>query len=358
MEKIKVLVVDDSAIVRDVLSSIINEQNDMEVIATAPDPFIARDKVVRLNPDIITLDIEMPRMDGLTFLQKIMTYNPLPVIIVSSVTTADPHAAIKALDLGAIDIVNKPGGSISIEEVKLEVVEKIRATYKEKERLIKKWQEQNATRKPGGRSQRGGRLKSLLGDVTTTDKLVAIGASTGGTTALEAIFQELPKNLPPVLIVQHMPVFFTYQFADRLNGLALANIKEAEDGELIIAGTCYIAPGGKHMEIERRGAHIYIRLHEGERVHFQRPAVDVLFNSVARVAGKNALGIILTGMGKDGANGLLDMKNAGAHTIAQDEGSSIVWGMPGAAVELGAAQSIEPLGNIAQKIIDYTKGSL
>ncbi len=357
MAVIRVLVVDDSAIVRDVLSSIIEEQDDMEVAGTAPDPFIARDKIVQLNPDVVTLDIEMPRMDGLTFLEKIMIYNPLPVIIVSSVTTADPHAAVKALELGAFDVVNKPGGSISIEDVKYEVVEKIRNAYNERSNFIDKWKLLGkkklsvvASNKYRKRAQH-----SVLSEIQTTDKLIAIGASTGGTVALEQLFAELPKNLPPILIVQHMPVFFTYQFADRLNTLSELTIREAEADELIVAGTVYIAPGGKHLEIVRRGANLYTSLHEGDRVNFQRPAVDVLFDSVAAVVGKNALGIILTGMGKDGAQGLLSMRRAGARTIAQDEESSIVWGMPGAAVALGAAEKIVALDKIPELIIRYSQ---
>ena len=359
MAAIRVLIVDDSAIVRDVLSGIIEEQDDMEVAGTAPDPFIARDKVVQLNPDVVTLDIEMPRMDGLTFLEKLMVYNPLPVIIVSSVTTADPHAAVKALELGAFDVVNKPGGSISIEDVKFDVVKKIRSAYEERHNFIDKWK-LLGNKKPASavsRKYKEQAQRSVLSEIQTTDKLVAIGASTGGTVALEEIVKELPQNLPPILIVQHMPVFFTYQFADRLNELSRLTIKEAEQDELVIGGTVYIAPGGKHLEIVRRGANIYTRLHEGDRVNFQRPAVDVLFNSVAAVAGKNALGILLTGMGKDGAAGLLAMKQAGAQTIAQDEESSIVWGMPGAAVALGAAQKIVPLENMPDMIIRYAQSS-
>ena len=356
MNPVKVLIVDDSSIVRDVLSGIIEGQADMQVVGTAPDPFIARDKIVRLNPDVITLDIEMPRMDGLTFLEKLMAYNPLPVIIVSSVTTSDAHAAVKALELGAFDVVNKPGGSISIEDVKEDVVAKIRNAYNERETFIEKWKVL-AKKKPSVKAAQkySKQQRSMLTEVQTTDRLIAIGASTGGTVALEQLFTELPKNLPPILIVQHMPVFFTYQFADRLNSLSDLAIREAEADELIVGGTVYIAPGGKHLEIARRGANIYTVLHEGERVNFQRPAVDTLFNSVASVAGKNALGILLTGMGKDGAMGLLAMKQAGAHTIAQDEESSIVWGMPGAAVGLGAAEKIVALNKIPELIMHYAQ---
>lgn len=381
MSKIKVLVVDDSAIVRDVLSSAIEAQRDMELVGTAPDPFIARDKIVRLNPDVITLDIEMPRMDGLTFLEKLMQYFPLPVIIVSSITTKDPQAAIKALELGAFDVVNKPGGSITVEEVKEDVLRKIRLAHEAKDTFLAKWKEQATEAAkarergvvsrggfsgispltPGGKARGDARdtglakdRASLLTQVRTTEKLIAIGASTGGTVALEALFRSLPRHLPPIVVTQHMPMHFTRQFAQRLNELSELTVKEGEEGELVQIGTVYLAPGGYHMEVTRRGASLFIHLHQGERVQFQRPAVDVLFHSVARAAGKNALGILLTGMGKDGAEGLLAMKQSGALTIAQDERTSIVWGMPRAAVELGAAEKVLPLERIPEAILNFS----
>ena len=381
MSKIKVLVVDDSAIVRDVLSSAVEAQRDMELVGTAPDPFIARDKIVRLNPDVITLDIEMPRMDGLTFLEKLMQYFPLPVIIVSSITTKDPQAAIKALELGAFDVVNKPGGSITVEEVKEDVLRKIRLAYEAKDAFLSKWKEQVteaakdkergsirggrfpgiSTRIPGAKAPAGAQdaglpkvQASLLTQVRTTEKLIAIGASTGGTVALEALFRGLPRHLPPIVVTQHMPMHFTRQFAQRLNELSELTVKEGEEGELVQIGNVYLAPGGYHMEVTRRGASLFIHLHQGERVQFQRPAVDVLFHSVARAAGKNALGILLTGMGKDGAEGLLAMKQSGALTIAQDERTSIVWGMPRVAVELGAAEKVLPLERIPEAILDFS----
>lgn len=350
-EKIKVLVVDDSAIVRDIISSVIEKQSDMELLGTAPDPFIARDKIVRLNPDIITLDIEMPRMDGLTFLEKLMTYYPIPVIIVSSITTKDKSAVIKALELGAYDVVNKPGGSITVDEVTDEIIQKVRDAYFNRNTFIKKWKElsQKITQKTKPIK------KPILSEIQTTDKLITIGASTGGTIALEYIVERLPKHLPPIVVAQHMPINFTYQFAQRLNELSELTIKEAEDDELIQSGYMYIAPGGKHLIITRQGASFYANLDDGERVNFQKPAVDVLFKSVAKLAGKNALGILLTGMGKDGAEGLLEMKKSGALTIAQDEETSIVWGMPRAAAELNAALKILPLDEIIQEIIDFSE---
>lgn len=366
---IKVLVVDDSAIVRDVLSSAIEKESDMELVGTAPDPFVARDKIVRLKPDVITLDIEMPRMDGLSFLERLMHYFPLPVIIVSSVTTHDPYAAVKALELGAFDVVNKPGGSITVEEVKEEVLRKIRAAYEAGDRFIE--QSRRLSNARAGSESRTLNAKrrspsvglsshdnkseaALLTQVRTTEKIIAIGASTGGTVALEQIFRALPAHLYPIVVVQHMPPDFTRQFAGRLRELSQLEVKEGEHEEILQAGTVYIAPGGYHMEIERRGASVFINLNQKERVHFQRPAVDVLFHSVAREVGKNALGILLTGMGRDGAEGLLAMKKAGALTIAQDEASSIVWGMPRAAIELGAAGKVVPLEQVPGEIISFT----
>lgn len=348
MQKIKVLVVDDSAIVRDIISQEVSKQSDMELIGTAPDPYIARDKIVRLKPDVITLDIEMPRMDGLTFLEKLMYYNPLPVIIVSSVTTKDNLAAIKALELGAFDIVNKPGGSISVEEIKEEIINKIRSAYLNKETFLEKWVTFNKEIKKT-------RLKKrhLLTEIKTTEKLIAIGASTGGTVALEYIFKNLPKHLPPIVVVQHMPYGFTYQFARRLDELSDLSIKESEDEELIEIGTVYIAKGGKHMKVKREGASLFIKLTDEEKINYQKPAVDPLFESVAENVGVNALGILLTGMGKDGAKGLLKIKEAGGHTIAQDERTSVVWGMPKAAIELNAAKEILSLDSIIEKIIEF-----
>jgi two-component system chemotaxis response regulator CheB len=340
---IKVLIVDDSAIVRDVLSSRLSQYPDIEIVGVAPDPFIARDKIVQLKPDVLTLDIEMPRMDGLTFLERLMVYFPLPVIIVSSVTTGDRHAAIQALGIGAFDVVNKPGGSISVGDIVEEIAFKIRQAYEV--RHVYTSRRRTVDRKPPQPAP------NLLGTVKTTDKLLCIGASTGGTVALEYLVRQFPARMPPVLVVQHMPPGFTRQFAERLDTISALSVAEAGDGELVSPGSLLIAPGGWHLEVERRGATLYTKLTSAAREHFQRPAVDVLFRSAASALGRNVAAALLTGMGRDGAQGLLALRQAGARTIAQDEGSSVVWGMPGAAVELEAAQEVLPLEAIASRLL-------
>ncbi len=348
---IKLLIVDDSAIVRDVLSESLAKFPDIEVVGVAPDPFIARDKIVQLKPDVITLDIEMPRMDGLTFLERLMTFFPIPVIIVSSVTTSDHSAALKALEIGAFDVVNKPGGAISVGDIIEEIAYKVRQAYEVRYSYVKRrqdFQQKFPTAKPNPSNQGGTHLRT----VKTTDKLICIGSSTGGTVALEYLVQKLPANLPPVLIVQHMPPNFTKQFAQRLNSLSALEIKEAEDGEIVSNGTVYVAPGGLHLTLERRGAILYTKLTTTERVQFQRPAADVLFRSAAEVSGQNVVAALLTGMGRDGAEGMLKLLQAGAYTIAQDEASSVVWGMPRAAIELGAAKEVLGLDKIAPRIVE------
>lgn len=348
---IKLLIVDDSAIVRDVLSQSLAKYPDIEVVGVAPDPFIARDKIVQLEPDVITLDIEMPRMDGITFLERLMSFYPIPVIIVSSVTTSDRQAAIRALEIGAFDVVNKPGGAISVGDIIEEIAFKVRQAYEVRFSYVKRrldFQNRYLTENAAPRSP----PHYHLGSLKTTDKIICIGSSTGGTVALEYLFQSLPAHLPPILIVQHMPPNFTKQFAQRLNGLSSLDIKEAENGEILADGTVYVAPGGLHLTLERRGATLYTKLTTSERVQFQRPSVDVLFRSAAEVAGRNVVAALLTGMGKDGAEGLLSLFRAGAFTIAQDEASSVVWGMPRAAIELGAASEVLSLDRIAQRVVE------
>jgi two-component system, chemotaxis family, protein-glutamate methylesterase/glutaminase len=350
VRQIKVLIVDDSAIVREVLSDRLSQFSDIDVVGVAPDPFIARDKIIFLKPDVITLDIEMPRMDGLTFLERLMIYYPIPVIIVSSITNSDSNTAIKALEIGAFDVVSKPGGSISVGNIVEEIVYKIRQAFQIKDSYVSRRLLINKQYAPT-RTQ-SHKAHSLLRNVKTTERIICIGASTGGTIALEYLVQRLPQSLPPLLIVQHMPPNFTRQFATRLDGLSALCIKEAEDGEVVREGTAYIAPGGYHLLLERKGASFFTRLTTTERVHFQRPAVDELFKSAAESAGQNVIAALLTGMGKDGAEGMAELKKAGAYTIAQDERSSVVWGMPKAAIDLNAAMEIAPLDRIGSIITE------
>lgn len=353
--KIKVLIVDDSAIVRGVLTEELAKQPDIEIVGTAPDPFIARDKILKYKPDVITLDIEMPRMDGLTFLGKLMTYYPLPVIIVSSITAKDSFASIKALEIGAFDVVNKPGGATSVADVIEDITEKIRRAYKIKDVYVARGTELHKTL---AKQRRPVYDENLISKIATTDKFIAIGASTGGTVALEYIFKHLPSNLPPILVVQHMPPLFTKQFADRLNEMSELSIKEAEDGDLVTPGNVYIAPGGLHMIVRRKGNLMFTHLIDTERVHFQKPAVDILFESIAREVGQNCIAFLLTGMGKDGAKGLKDLKDAGAYTVAQDEKSSIVWGMPKTAIDMGAQREIVSLENVPKRIVEIAGGKI
>lgn len=341
--KIKVLVIDDSALIRHVLTEILNQAGDIEVVATAQDPIFAMNKINNLKPDVITLDVEMPRMDGLTFLGKLMKTNPLPVLMISSLTQKGYDTALKALELGAVDYVPKPAIDISNGVFNLgdEIIKKVRIAYKarvrHKHRFLHKVEDYptDANKPPASK---------LL---STTDKIIAIGASTGGTQAITEIISALPEDSPGIVIVQHMPPKFTRSFADRLNSMSKLDVKEAQTGDRVLKGNVLIAPGDQHMILNRDGAMYYIGITDGPAINFVKPSVDVLFSSVAEHAGKNAMGIILTGMGEDGARGLLEMKTAGAFTIAQDEASSVVFGMPKKAIELGAADRIASLDVIA-----------
>ncbi|MDI6762179.1 MAG: chemotaxis response regulator protein-glutamate methylesterase [Thermodesulfobacteriota bacterium] len=337
--KIKVLIVDDSAIVRKIFSEDLSRETDLEVVGTAPDPFVARDKIIRLKPDVILLDIEMPRMDGLTFLKKLMHFYPLPVIIVSSLTPKGSGMALEAMEYGAVDVLSKPGGPYSVGDMSLQLKEKIRAAAKVR---------MDRVRKTGSGSPIGPVTKILS---ETTQKVIAIGASTGGTEALKEVLIRLPLNTPGILIVQHMPAQFTRAFAERLNGICQIEVKEAKDTDSVLNGQALIAPGNFHMILRRSGAKYYVNVKDGPMVHHQRPAVDVLFNSVAQYAGSNAIGVILTGMGADGAQGMLKMKEGGARTIAQDEESCVVFGMPKEAIKLNAIDRVAPLGQISNEII-------
>ncbi|MEI7636436.1 MAG: chemotaxis response regulator protein-glutamate methylesterase [Syntrophus sp. (in: bacteria)] len=340
MKKIKVLIVDDSAIVRKIFAEELSRYPDIEIIGTAPDPFVARDKIVNLQPDVITLDIEMPRMDGLTFLKKLMKYYPVPTIVVSSLTPKGGKMTLEAFDIGAVDVIAKPGGSYSVGDMSSQLADKIRAASRVSM--------SPAARTTGLVREKPEPMKALT---QTSHKVIAIGASTGGTEALKNVLMKLPPNIPGIVVVQHMPANFTTAFADRLNTLCQFQVKEAQDNDTVVPGTCLIAPGNFHMLLRRSGARYYVEVKTGPMVHHQRPAVDVLFKSTAKYAGANAVGVILTGMGADGAEGLKAMKDAGASTIAQDEKSCVVFGMPKEAIKLGAADKILPLDNIANEII-------
>ncbi len=333
------LVVDDSAIVRKVFSEELSKYPDIEVVGTAPDPYVARDKIVMLKPDVITLDIEMPRMDGLTFLRKLMKHYPVPIIVVSSLTRKGGKLTLEALDIGAVDVIAKPGAAYSVGDMSAQLAEKIRGAARAK--VAKRTEDDNDAAKQQP-------LKALA---QTSNKVIAIGASTGGTEALKAVLVQMPANSPGIVIVQHMPANFTAAFAERLNGLCQITVKEAKDNDSVSTGTALLAPGNYHMLLRRSGARYHVEVKTGPMVHHQRPAVDVLFKSTAQYAGANAIGVILTGMGADGAAGLLDMKNMGAGTIAQDEKTCIVFGMPKEAIKLGAADKILPLDKIASEII-------
>ncbi len=343
IDKIKVLIVDDSAMVRKMLTEELGKDSAIEVVGAAPDPFVARDMIVELKPDVILLDIEMPRMDGLTFLRKLMKYYPCRVIVVSSLAQSGSEVAMKALEYCALDVVAKPSVAYSVQDMGEQLAEKIKEAAmvpidRIKSKSIK-------TAKPLVN------MEPKMSLLKTTNKVIAIGASTGGTEAIQVVLQQMPVTSPPIVIVQHMSQYFTKPFAARLNELCGLTVREAEDKEILSPGKVLIAPGNLHMQIKRSGAVYYVSLFNGPMVYHQRPAVDVLFSSVAKVAGKNAIGALLTGMGKDGAQGLLEMKNAGAFTIAQDEKSSIVFGMPREAILMGAAQKVVSLSNIAHEIV-------
>ncbi len=339
---IKVLIVDDSAVVRQVLSRELSRAPDIEVVATATDPYVARDKILALKPDVVTLDMEMPRMDGLTFLHKLMRYYPLPVIVVSSLTPEGSETALAALEAGAIEVVSKPGSMYSVAELSESLIEKIRAAS-----CVRTFRKPKST--PD--ADRPSPITSVsLGQ--TTHKILAIGASTGGTEAIKDVLSQLPVTTPGTVIVQHMPEHFTAAFAERLNTICAMEVREARSGDAVVPGVALLAPGNYHMALKRSGARYFTEIKQGPRVHHQRPAVDVLMHSVAASAGKNAVGVILTGMGADGADGLLAMRKAGAHTLAQDEKSCVVFGMPREAIRCGAAEKTVSLDQMPRKILE------
>ena len=341
MEKIKVLIVDDSAVVRKVMSDELSRYSDIEIIGTAVDPYVARDKIVKLRPDVITLDMEMPRMDGLSFLAKLMKHFPMPVVVLSSLTPKNSDTALKALELGAVEVLCKPGEAYSTQNVSRDLARAIRAAAVAQVRV----QTEKSVSVPVSTA-----LVSAL--TQTTHKVLAIGASTGGTRAVETLLRALPGTTPGTVIVQHMPENFTASFAARLNEICSMEVREARDNDHVVPGVALIAPGNYHMVLRRSGAQYLVKIKDGPRVHYQRPAVDVLFQSVAKYAGANAVGVILTGMGADGAKGLLEMRAAGAHTIAQDEATCVVFGMPKEAIKLGAAIEVMPLPRMAGAVIN------
>ena len=342
MKKTRVLVVDDSALIRRLLSEIVNAQPDMEVVAAVADPIAARERIRELNPDVLTLDIEMPRMDGIDFLEKLMRLRPMPVVMISTLTEEGAGVTLRALELGAVDFVGKPRVGIDdgMQESAAEIVEKIRVAARA--RIGRRSPPAAARRIP----------RPVSGPAPRAGRLVVIGASTGGTEAIREVLSGLPSSSPPVMITQHMPPVFTRNFAQRLNQLSELEVKEAEDGEPVIAGHAYVAPGGRHLVVEKSGAGFVTSLLDTEPVNRHKPSVDVLFRSVARHAGENAIGVLLTGMGRDGAQGMLEMKRMGAFNIAQNEATCVVFGMPGEAIKLGAVDEVMPVGRIAARLID------
>ena len=348
---IRVLVVDDSALVRRVLSEELGRQPDIEVVGTATDPYAARDKIVRLRPDVLTLDVEMPRMDGLSFLAKLMKHYPMPVVVVSSLTPRDSDNAVRALALGAADVVAKPGSSLSTPDMAGELARAIRHAASVRVQALRT---RVGTGTPAHAGVAGATGAPSRGTVRlhTTHKVLAIGASTGGTQAIERVLRALPADAPGTVIVQHMPEHFTAAFAKRLDALCAMNVREARDQDAVVPGVALIAPGDRHMLLQASGARYLVRVKDGPPVHHQRPAVDVLFQSVARSAGPNAVGVVLTGMGADGAKGLLAMREAGARTFAQDEASCVVFGMPREAIRLGGAEEVVPLDAVAPTVLE------
>jgi len=346
--RIRVLIVDDSAVVRQTLSQVLSSDPDIEVVATAGDPFVAADRIAEQVPDVITLDIEMPRMDGLTFLKKLMSQHPIPVVICSSLAEEGAQSTLRALEYGAVEIVAKPrlGTKQFLEESRVTLCEAVKAAAASRPgaprftRTVEPKLTADAVLAPAGNAM-----------IETTEKVVVIGASTGGTEALKTLLETLPADTPGIVIVQHMPELFTRAFANRLDGLCSITVKEAESNDTVLRGRALIAPGNHHLLLKRSGARYYVEIKEGPLVCRHRPSVDVLFRSAARYAGQNVVGVILTGMGDDGARGMLEMKQAGAVTIAQDEASCIVFGMPKEAIKLNGVDKILPLKNIAGAIL-------
>lgn len=336
-KRIKVLVVDDSAVVRRICQQVLGADPEIEVVGTAPDPYVARDMILSAQPDVLTLDVEMPRMDGITFLRRVMRYHPIPSIVLSSLTPRGGELALEAMEAGAVEVLCKPGASYSLGNMAEELVA-----------AVKKAAGVPVRRTTAPLPTRDVALQPLT---RTTNQILAIGASTGGTVAIETILRALPGNGPPTVIVQHMPPTFTGHFAERLDKLSAMEVREARHEDWVAPGVALLAPGGKHLLLRRSGARYLVHVKDGPLVNGHRPAVDVLFRSVAQVAGRNAVGVILTGMGGDGAKGMLEMREAGARTLAQDEETSVVFGMPKVAIDVGAVEQILPLGRMAGEIL-------
>ncbi|NGY06885.1 protein-glutamate methylesterase/protein-glutamine glutaminase [Solimonas terrae] len=338
MSRLKVLIVDDSALIRQLMTEILSADPELEVVGSAPDPLIAREKIKQLNPDVLTLDVEMPRMDGLTFLENLMRLRPMPVLMVSSLTEAGADVTLQALELGAVDFVTKPKLDVSagLNAYAELLREKVRTLGRVRPRSAGAAAPQRLVRRP----------------YRTTDQIIAIGASTGGTEAIRAVLERMPADAPAVVITQHIPAAFSAPFAARLDRSSAMSVCEADDGQQILPGHAYVAPGDRHLLIARSGARYLCRLSDGPPQNRHRPSVEAMFDSLAAHAGPNVVATILTGMGEDGARGLLTLREAGARTFAQDEASSVVWGMPGAAFKLGACERVVPLDAMAQALLD------
>lgn len=351
MKKIKVVIVDDSALIRQLLTEIIQRTSDMEVVGTAADPYAARELIRNTAPDVITLDIEMPRMDGLEFLDKLMRLRPTPVVMISTLTDQGSDAAVRALELGAIDVIAKPKLDIvrGLEGYAEELCQKLRDAARTKPKHLP---HMVIAPSLSAESVLQKRSRPVL---AATEKIIAIGASTGGTEALKVVLSGMPADSPAIVVTQHMPEAFTRSFANRLDSVCRISVKEAEHGERVLPGHCYVAPGHSHLLLARSGANYVVELSAGPPVNRHRPSVDVLFRSVNNVAGVNAVGVLLTGMGKDGAQGLLEMHQSGAWTVAQDEATCVVFGMPREAILLGAADEVMALDKISAAVTQYIK---
>jgi two-component system, chemotaxis family, protein-glutamate methylesterase/glutaminase len=349
-KKIRVLIVDDSSVVRQALADILSADSGIEVMAMASDPFIAAEKMLHEIPDVITLDVEMPRMDGITFLQKVMSQYPIPVVICSSLTGSSSDTTLKALEYGAVDIIEKPrlGTRQFLYESSVRICDAVKAASLARVRKISSTVHTVSPKLSADVVIAKPRSHAMI---QTTEQVVVVGASTGGTEALRVFLEALPPDAPGIVVVQHMPEHFTRAFAKRLDSLCSISVKEAENNDTVLTGQALIAPGNYHMLLKRSGARYYVEIKSGPLVSRHRPSVDVLFRSAARYAGRNSIGVIMTGMGDDGARGLLEMKESGAYTIAQDEDSCVVFGMPNEAIKLGGVDTVVPLSRIAQEIM-------